>query len=372
MGPMPDHQWSGTSLRFQEPDGDWGKYVDLRGPQGYAGAAGGGGGGGSGTGMTPTERLQLNTLLAIFGGWIATAPTVSMDLDIAELTVDGTGTATGFYTTIVPPGTLLDATYEWDWGDGATSTTLNASHTYADSGTYTVSFRARNHIGWSEPATEEITVSGETPVNIAFTPLGGISTDAPGDTLTIPESTTPASDFIALVAFLQAEGVTEVTDNKGNTYTKIWESPNDPGTTVAMWACVGAVGGAGHTFTAHGAVQYGSVFAGYCTGYDAADPFATIPLVQGTAAGNELSLNQPTLPQAHCLLLYPVLINGNADNPGMNDPAGFSSWFKQTNWFYWTGMGSYLVTTSDAAATRTVTGSNWNGTAGGIICIKEG
>lgn len=43
MGPMPDHQWQGTSLRFEDPEGGWGKFVDLRGPagaQGYPGASG--------------------------------------------------------------------------------------------------------------------------------------------------------------------------------------------------------------------------------------------------------------------------------------------------------------------------------------------
>lgn len=40
---MPDHQWDDTRLRFQEPDGHWGPYVDLRGPQGPHGIGGGGG-----------------------------------------------------------------------------------------------------------------------------------------------------------------------------------------------------------------------------------------------------------------------------------------------------------------------------------------
>ncbi len=31
IGPIPDHQWDGTQLRFQLPDG-WGPYTDLRGP----------------------------------------------------------------------------------------------------------------------------------------------------------------------------------------------------------------------------------------------------------------------------------------------------------------------------------------------------
>lgn len=41
MGPRPDHQWDGTRLRFEEPDGRWGKWVDLVGPRGAQGSGGG-------------------------------------------------------------------------------------------------------------------------------------------------------------------------------------------------------------------------------------------------------------------------------------------------------------------------------------------
>ena len=41
-GPAPDHQWKGTKLRFQDPSGDWGKWVDLQGPKGETGNGGGG------------------------------------------------------------------------------------------------------------------------------------------------------------------------------------------------------------------------------------------------------------------------------------------------------------------------------------------
>ena len=36
-GPAPAYQWSGASLRFKNPDGTWGVYVNLTGPQGPAG-----------------------------------------------------------------------------------------------------------------------------------------------------------------------------------------------------------------------------------------------------------------------------------------------------------------------------------------------
>lgn len=41
-GPAPAHQWDGTKLRFENPDGSWGKKVDLEGPRGPAGYGGGG------------------------------------------------------------------------------------------------------------------------------------------------------------------------------------------------------------------------------------------------------------------------------------------------------------------------------------------
>lgn len=36
-GPAPHHEWMGFKLRFQNPDGSWGKYTDLKGPRGNQG-----------------------------------------------------------------------------------------------------------------------------------------------------------------------------------------------------------------------------------------------------------------------------------------------------------------------------------------------
>lgn len=40
VGPAPAHEWSGSQLRFQNPNGSWGAFVDLRGPQGPPGTSG--------------------------------------------------------------------------------------------------------------------------------------------------------------------------------------------------------------------------------------------------------------------------------------------------------------------------------------------
>ena len=42
VGPMPRHEWDGTKLRFEQADGTWGEWVNLRGPRGATGPAGGG------------------------------------------------------------------------------------------------------------------------------------------------------------------------------------------------------------------------------------------------------------------------------------------------------------------------------------------
>lgn len=39
-GPAPEHEWRGTELRFRNPDGSWGPWVDLEGPKGKDGKDG--------------------------------------------------------------------------------------------------------------------------------------------------------------------------------------------------------------------------------------------------------------------------------------------------------------------------------------------
>lgn len=67
IGPAPAHEWDGTRLRFQNPDGTWGEWVDLRGNPGKPGKNGvnaiGGGGGYSagGTSFSPGTLPSLES-----------------------------------------------------------------------------------------------------------------------------------------------------------------------------------------------------------------------------------------------------------------------------------------------------------------------
>ena len=40
VGPSPEHEWSGTELKFKNPDGSWGTSVDLKGAKGDTGKTG--------------------------------------------------------------------------------------------------------------------------------------------------------------------------------------------------------------------------------------------------------------------------------------------------------------------------------------------
>lgn len=57
-GDKPDHEWKGTKLRFEKPDGSWGKFVDLKGADGKGGTVFIGGGGGQ---FNPAALDTLHT-----------------------------------------------------------------------------------------------------------------------------------------------------------------------------------------------------------------------------------------------------------------------------------------------------------------------
>lgn len=56
MGEMPDHEWNGTLIRFQKPNGEWGDFVNLQGPGGGSIEYGGPGGGMA----TPPMTVKAN------------------------------------------------------------------------------------------------------------------------------------------------------------------------------------------------------------------------------------------------------------------------------------------------------------------------
>lgn len=137
-GKIPDHEWEDTSIRFQKPDGTWGKWVDLRGEPG--------GGGFSFFGGGRPEGLVIHRITS--NGTSGPA-TLSPDgtLNIPQYTGGGSGST----LTIVDPtsGAVNDAnrafvfaskpflivvnqrTYRenagWTWNAGTSTATLSAT-----------------------------------------------------------------------------------------------------------------------------------------------------------------------------------------------------------------------------------------------------
>ena len=70
---------------------------------------------------------------------------------------DGTGSSD-------PDGTVVD--YNWDFGDGATGSGVNPSHTYASEGVYNVTLTVTDDAGATDSAMTTVTIAPETPVEI--------------------------------------------------------------------------------------------------------------------------------------------------------------------------------------------------------------
>jgi PKD repeat protein len=135
--------------------------------------------------MTANDQAALGDPLEDF--WVqgstplSAAASASPTTGNAPLTVSFTGSATGG----TPP-----YSYSWNFGDGATSTAQNPSHTYNNAGTYKATLTVTDSASPANTATASTTVtvnavgnpltatasadptSGQTPLTVAFSGIG--------------------------------------------------------------------------------------------------------------------------------------------------------------------------------------------------------
>lgn len=95
-GPAPAHEWQGTKLRFQKPDGKWGKLTDLKGAPGKDGttgrtvvvARGGSSGGGVGSLLPGASNVEPTGIAVVQAGqwvnlsWPAFIQTIAGAVDV--------------------------------------------------------------------------------------------------------------------------------------------------------------------------------------------------------------------------------------------------------------------------------------------------
>ena len=105
-------------------------------------------------------------------------------VDKLKLAVDGSGSGD-------PDGPI--ATYAWEFGDGSTATGVNATHTYANPGQYTVKLTVTDALGLTAVKTSTVTVVANQSPTAGFTTTtdqlsvavdAGTSSDPDGDIAT--------------------------------------------------------------------------------------------------------------------------------------------------------------------------------------------
>jgi PKD repeat protein len=134
---------------------------------------------------------SYKTTLATLKARYVTAPTAAFTESKGESATNPAsvaGTVT-FTSTSTIPSTNTAATYAWDFGDGATSTVQNPTHSYAAAGTYTVTLVVTNE-GGSGTATKSCYVT-DMPI-ISFTPVTSTVNTAGSTTYNITMDNAPA------------------------------------------------------------------------------------------------------------------------------------------------------------------------------------
>jgi len=144
---------------------------------------------------------------------VANYITVNVTAPVANFVGTPTSGSLPLTVTFTDSSTNTPTSWFWVFGDGVTSTLQNPTHTYASTGTYTVSLNATNAAGSNTfTRTNYITVSSVTPVaNFVGTPTSG----SVPLTVTFTDSSTniPTSWL-----WVFGDGVTSTLQNPTHTY----------------------------------------------------------------------------------------------------------------------------------------------------------
>ena len=131
----------------------------------------------------------------------------------ASFTPSCTGLACNFTSTSTDPdGSVVG--WSWTFGDGATSTAQNPSHTYATGGTYTVGLTATDNRGGTGSTSQTITVApANQPPTAAFT------SSCTGLACAFTSTSTDPDGSVASWSWTFGDGGTSTAQNPSHTYT---------------------------------------------------------------------------------------------------------------------------------------------------------
>ncbi|MDD5187465.1 MAG: DUF2341 domain-containing protein, partial [Methanoregula sp.] len=153
-----------------------------------------------------TSILTITHVTASEAGFTAT-PTSGK----TPLTVLFTDTSTG-----------TPATWNWDFGDGSTSTEQNPTHTYRTVGNYTVNLTVMNSLGSDTESKARYIIARAPSANDALIPIVGFTADTTSGTfpLTVQFNDTTTGNVTNWIWDFQNDGTTDSTlQNPAFTYT---------------------------------------------------------------------------------------------------------------------------------------------------------
>ncbi|MFQ5838746.1 MAG: PKD domain-containing protein [Thermoplasmata archaeon] len=133
------------------------------------------GGGSRGGSISHRELTNLNTM-RIEPGEVPNEPPTAAFVWSPSLPVEGEEVAFSD-TSSDPDGNIVS--WEWNFGDGSTSTERNPIHTFSSEGTYSVSLVVTDSGGLSDTATAEVAVEDRGPAaSFTFAPLEPLEGEA--------------------------------------------------------------------------------------------------------------------------------------------------------------------------------------------------
>lgn len=222
----------------------------------------------------------------------ALPPVASYQLQATARAVTFTDTSTDPNTgsQVNPPVGGSITSWNWDFGDGNTSTSENTSHTYSVDGAYTVKLTVKNGAGLSNTSTQVVTVAQPTWTVDVASGIGWPSTGAEWTAFETAHALTQFGVPNQLYTFQQASG--SITDVIGGKNLLIGNAPLYQ-KTITGWSRKAIGGNAAATtqsasVTTLGNVSTNSVLVLVYLRYDAATAANRAMVSAGSSAVNEL------------------------------------------------------------------------------------
>jgi PKD repeat protein len=183
-----------------------------------------------------------------------------------------------------PEGLL--SSYSWDFGDGATSSQADPTHTYANAGTYQVTLKVTDAGGLSDSKTQTVEVGSQAP-GVAFVGSNAAAGNAASLSVNVPAAAA-ADNGLVLISTVAS---TTVTATPPAGWTQVGKTTSG-GTTSTVWQRVATAGDPGSSAK----VTYSAIAKATLSVYAYSGTSTTTPVLGLQGAGETVSRAAHTTP----------------------------------------------------------------------------